>query len=179
MIRAREGETWTAEQSSSCVRDGLKYRAKPQSAPCSCLCLLVFPLPKACRRPQDGSAREQEGCAPQAPLLQPPSSGCWLGWGLGFVFFSPFLTLLLSLLYRPSSVLAAAGLRATSLQAGCPEQCCMRSRCSFCHSSAEQLCFSFLSCSLQWSRRGTGQDMVCVEDAPQHRLFTGSALLEM
>lgn len=90
MIRAREGETWKAKQSSSCVRDGLKYQAKPQSAPCSCLCLLVFPLPEVCGRPQHRSASEQEGCAPQAPLLHPASSGCCLGWffAVMFCFFS-------------------------------------------------------------------------------------------
>lgn len=36
MLCARGGETWKAKQSSSCARDGLKYREKPQSASCSC-----------------------------------------------------------------------------------------------------------------------------------------------
>lgn len=104
MICAREGETWKAKQSSSCVRDGLKYQAKPQSAPCSCLCLLVFPLPEVCGRPQERSASEQEGCAPQAPLFHAASLGCCLGFFLQLCFaVSPLLTVPLPLLYLPHS----------------------------------------------------------------------------
>ena len=99
MIRAREGETWKAKLSSSCARDGLKYRAKPQSAPCSCLCLPVSPLPEVCGRPRDRSAREQEGCVPRAPLL--PS--CLFGLLVGLVFAA---LLLVFFCFNPASPVA-------------------------------------------------------------------------
>lgn len=55
-----------------------------------------------------------------------------MGFGLGIF---PLLTPLLSLLHLPSHP-CCYWFEGPSLQAGCPEQCCVRLRSSFCHGSA-------------------------------------------
>lgn len=111
------------------MRDGLKYRAKPQSAPCSCLCLLVFPLPERVggHRTDLLESRRAELCRQPGHLcsiLPLPAAG-WVDFFFFFNIFNPSFPIALF-----SLILAAVDLKAASLHTGSPERCYVQMCCS-------------------------------------------------